>query len=77
MIIMTVDEAQKHLKELVSKVKEGESVVLMDQDQPVAEVIAKRAVAKKARKRGSGKGLITYMSDDFDEPLEDFKEYMP
>jgi hypothetical protein len=25
---------------------------------------------------GSGKGLITYMADDFDAPLEDFKEYM-
>ncbi|MFM9838123.1 MAG: DUF2281 domain-containing protein [Cyclobacteriaceae bacterium] len=25
---------------------------------------------------GSGKGLITYMAEDFDEPLEDFKDYM-
>jgi len=25
---------------------------------------------------GSMKGLIKYMSDDFDAPLEDFKEYM-
>lgn len=34
--------------------------------------------AKKERKPqavfGSGKGLITYMADDFDAPLEDFKE---
>ncbi|MDM8523120.1 DUF2281 domain-containing protein [Desulfococcaceae bacterium HSG8] len=27
-------------------------------------------------KRGSAKGIITYMAEDFDEPLEDFKEYM-
>lgn len=27
------------------------------------------------RQFGAGKGLIT-MSDDFDEPLEDFKDYM-
>ena len=26
---------------------------------------------------GSAKGLVTFMSEDFDEPLEDFKEYMP
>ncbi|GAB4022935.1 hypothetical protein GCM10028773_37990 [Spirosoma koreense] len=26
---------------------------------------------------GSAKGLVTFMADDFDEPLEDFKEYMP
>lgn len=27
-------------------------------------------------KRGSGKGIITYIADDFDSPLEDFREYM-
>ncbi len=30
----------------------------------------------KKRKFGCGKGIFTYISDDFDEPLEDFKEYM-
>ncbi len=25
---------------------------------------------------GGGKGIIGYMADDFDEPLDDFKEYM-
>jgi predicted DNA-binding antitoxin AbrB/MazE fold protein len=30
----------------------------------------------KQRNFGSAKGLIKYMSDDFDEPLEDFAEYM-
>lgn len=28
------------------------------------------------RKAGTMKGLVLYMSDDFDEPLEDFNEYM-
>ena len=27
-------------------------------------------------KRGSAKDIITYMADDFDAPLDDFKEYM-
>lgn len=26
--------------------------------------------------RGAGKGLATYISDDFGAPLEDLKEYM-
>jgi predicted DNA-binding antitoxin AbrB/MazE fold protein len=30
----------------------------------------------KQRVFGSAKGLIKYMADDFDEPLEDFAEYM-
>lgn len=25
---------------------------------------------------GGGKGLIDYMADDFNKPLEDFKDYM-
>ena len=28
------------------------------------------------RRPGDLKGLIIYMADDFDEPLEDFKDYM-
>lgn len=27
-------------------------------------------------KRGSANNIITYIAKDFDEPLEDFKEYM-
>jgi len=34
---------------------------------------------KKPQQRELGRmpGLIKYMATDFDEPLEDFKEYMP
>lgn len=28
------------------------------------------------RKAGTMEGLVLYMSDDFDKPLEDFSEYM-
>ncbi len=31
---------------------------------------------KKERKFGSMKGLVIHIADDFDAPLEDFKEYM-
>jgi hypothetical protein len=27
-------------------------------------------------KRGAAKGIITYIAEDFDAPLEDLKEYM-
>ena len=36
---------------------------------------AKPKTKLKERQLGAAKGLIT-MSPDFDEPLEDFKEYM-
>ena len=31
----------------------------------------------RRRKLGTMPGLIKYMAPDFDEPLEDFKDYMP
>ncbi len=30
---------------------------------------------KKERKFGSMKGLVKHIADDFDEPLEDFRDY--
>ena len=32
---------------------------------------------KKERFIGSMKGALVYMTDDFNEPLDDFKDYMP
>ncbi|HEX9956571.1 MAG TPA: DUF2281 domain-containing protein [Fibrella sp.] len=31
---------------------------------------------KEPRQFGTLKGLVTYIADDFDAPLDDFKEYM-
>jgi hypothetical protein len=36
----------------------------------------KKTAAKKPLQRGSMKGLVLYMADDFDAPLEDFEDYM-
>jgi uncharacterized protein YeeX (DUF496 family) len=36
----------------------------------------KQGNSKTGRGYGSMKGLIKYMADDFDAPLEDFKDYM-
>lgn len=38
------------------------------------EFLEQKIRGKRRRKAGSAKGLVT-ISDDFDEPLEDFKEY--
>jgi hypothetical protein len=34
------------------------------------------SAAKKKLEFGAMKGLIIHMADDFNEPLEDFKDYM-
>ena len=69
-----LDQVAEHLAELIEEVQQGGEVVLMKDDQPVAKLTKYQALSGK-RRLGTAKGLIT-MSDDFDEPLEDFAEYM-
>jgi predicted DNA-binding antitoxin AbrB/MazE fold protein len=50
-------------------------------EHEVVEVEIKRKpegehAPRRPRVFGSAKGIIKRMSDDFDEPLEDFREYM-
>lgn len=40
------------------------------------KVQKKTSPEKKQRKFGSMKGLVIDIADDFDAPLDDFKEYM-
>ena len=66
-------QAQSNLKELVDQAAHGEEVILTQEGRPVAKIIpiARRAVE---RRFGSAKGLIT-IPPEFDEPLDDFREY--
>lgn len=71
---LTVEEAQSNLKELIDQLAPGEEIVITKNQQPVAKLVRDRlALARPAP--GLGKGSILYMAPDFDEPLEEFKEY--
>lgn len=67
-------EASKHLPDLIEAALGGEEIVITKDDQPVVKLTPVSSV-KRRRQPGSAKGLVT-ISDDFDEPLEDFKDYM-
>ncbi|NJM69646.1 MAG: type II toxin-antitoxin system Phd/YefM family antitoxin [Scytonema sp. RU_4_4] len=70
---ITLAEASKHLPELIEAAMSGEEIVITKDNQPVVKLTP---VSSERRSLfGSAKGLIT-VSDDFDEPLEDFKDYM-
>ncbi len=71
---VTLDEAKKHLGELIEAAVKGDEVVITKEDRPVVKLVPVAGATAQPR-FGSAKGLIT-MSDDFDEPLEDFGEYM-
>lgn len=73
---VSIEEAQAHLAELVSKLVPGEEVVITRDEQPVAKLIGQRAVRRQPRQPGSAKGKLLLLVED-DAHLEDFREYMP
>jgi len=68
-------EAKEKLLELIEAAMRGEEVAISKDNQPVVKLVGIPKQAKPNRKAGSAKGMV-WMSDDFDEPLEEFKEYM-
>jgi prevent-host-death family protein len=74
--IVTIEEAQAKLKELIDELALGEEIVITENQQPVAKLVGERAALPPRPAPGLGKGSIVYMAPDFDEPLEEFKEYM-
>ncbi len=51
-----------------------ETIIITRRGLPIAKIVG-ISQKKKQREFGSAKGLIK-MADDFDTPLEGFKEYM-
>jgi antitoxin (DNA-binding transcriptional repressor) of toxin-antitoxin stability system len=68
-------ESKMKLSELVRRVLAGESFYITRRGQRVAEL---RPVTKERIPlvRGCAKNPGYVMAEDFDEPLEDLKEYM-
>ena len=72
MTTMTIDEAAADLKRLIHDAAPGDEIVLTENDLPVARLLPVQE--GKHRVRGTAKGQLVYMADDFDAPLEDMKE---
>jgi prevent-host-death family protein len=70
-----IAEAKANFSKLVDKVLLGEEVIIARDNKPLVKIVPFE-VPQKIRKPGSGKGLIIEMSEDFDQPIEDMKEYM-
>jgi len=66
-------DAKTHLSELLEKVLRGQSFIITRRGKPVAELSPVTAKPKQSL-YGSLKGKIV-ISDDFDDPLDDFADY--
>ncbi|MBF2058321.1 MAG: type II toxin-antitoxin system Phd/YefM family antitoxin [Cyanobacterium sp. T60_A2020_053] len=68
---LDIIEAKSNLSKLLDLAIQGEEIVITQNNQPIAKI----SPIKRLLKRGSAEGKV-WMSDDFDQPLEDFMEYM-
>ncbi len=70
-----IHEAKTQLSRLIQEALDGEEVVIARGDEPLVrlEVLPE---ARKERVIGGARGLIVKWPEDFDEPLDDFSEYM-
>ncbi len=75
---LTIEEAAQRLPGLIQILMAGEEIWITQNSRPIAKIVSleeKKKTSTKRIKAGSAKGLIR-MSEDFDEPLADFREYM-
>ena len=73
---VTIHEAKTHLSKLIQMVLDGEEVIIAKRDKPLVKLVVIQE-AKPQRQLGMCPNLVTYIADDFDEPLPEFAEYMP
>jgi len=70
-----VSQARRQFDQLLERAFRGEDVLITKDDRPFARITAPSASGKKRKRQfGSVEGEI-WMSDDFDEPLDEFQEY--
>lgn len=71
---ITIQEAASKLRSILERVKNGQEVLLYDDEHLVAKIVPAHQRSERRRILGALKGKI-WIADDFDEPLEDFVEY--
>lgn len=73
---ITLQDARTRLANVLGEVLDGEEIIITDHEKPVVRMSPlSPPTGPHKRVPGSAKGLI-WIADDFDAPLDDFKEYM-
>ena len=74
MFQVNIHQAKTNLSKLIKKVVNGEEVVIAKGNIPLVKMVS-LVSQKSKRKIGSAQGVVS-VADSFDEPLEDFKDYL-
>ncbi len=72
---VTIEEAKSQLQELIANLPPNEELVIYQNGSPVAKLTVVEKTSWPCQP-GSAAHLPHWMADDFDAPLEEFREYM-
>jgi antitoxin (DNA-binding transcriptional repressor) of toxin-antitoxin stability system len=72
---VAIEVAAGRLAELVRETSDGEEIILLEDDVPVAKLVPLLTPDRPVVKRGYAKGRVLYMAPDFDDTPEGFEEY--
>ena len=72
---VTIHEAKTQLSKLIQEALNGEDVIIAKGNKPLVRLQV-LPEAKPERKIGNAKGLIIEMSENFNDPLDDFSNNM-
>ncbi|OUL37575.1 DUF2281 domain-containing protein [Nostoc sp. T09] len=70
-----INQALTEISELIEKAVDGEEIIITKNNQPLVKLVSLQPLPKRPALFGSDQDLIS-ITDDFDDPLEDFKDYM-
>ncbi len=70
-----VEQAREQLTDLIEEAMRGSEVVITRNHLPLVRLVEVRPAERRRWRPGSAKGLIV-IADDFEAPLEDFREYI-
>jgi len=70
----TIHQAKTHLSRLIRDALNGEEIIISRGDHPVVKLVP--LPEARLRRRLDGAAGEVWIAEDFDEPLEDFEEYM-
>lgn len=69
------DEVKTKISELIEAALRGDKVIITKNGEQIVQLVPIKT-AHRRRKFGSAKGKIKFVKG-YDEPLADFREYMP
>ena len=81
MSIIDLQQMPSVVADALRRAMEGEEVFLSDDGKLLGKITEVTRVQgdnpNVKRRAGTLQGFLKYMADDFNAPLEDFKDYMP